>query len=124
MSTLIEKKSLLDKFNQDLEKLNRERLALAEDIKKQEDQQSRHVFKALDDVMQVQYYETNIVEFNDKKIVLNTGGHNTLSTLRHMNEASKHYKLGFEISCTKSIWEIKYKGNILPYDTEVKVLDR
>ena len=45
----------------------------------------------------IRYYDTDIVEFNGTEVFLHTGGFNTASTVRRMNEASKEFALGFTV---------------------------
>lgn len=51
--------------------------------------------------MKVVYHSTVIVEWNDFEIVLNTGGWDTVTTRRKMNQASRQFGLGFSVSRVK-----------------------
>lgn len=42
-------------------------------------------------------YNTTIVQFNDKKIILNFGGYRTVTTKRWMNKAAKEYDLFYQV---------------------------
>jgi hypothetical protein len=45
----------------------------------------------------IRYYDTDIVEFNGTEVFLHTGGFNTASTVRRMNQASKEFGLDFTV---------------------------
>jgi hypothetical protein len=45
----------------------------------------------------VKLHKTNIVAFNRDVICLNTGGYNTVTTRKRMNEVSKAYDLGYKV---------------------------
>lgn len=46
----------------------------------------------------VSYYGTEIVEWNNSEIFLHTGGYETMSTVRRMNQVSGEFGLGFHVS--------------------------
>lgn len=62
------------------------------------------------------YYNTPIVEFNNHKITLNTGGYYTQSTARRMNQISKDYDLGFFVCQKKGILYVEYKEKKYTFD--------
>lgn len=43
------------------------------------------------------YHSTCIVEFDEKQIILRTGGWDTVTTRRKMNQASRQFDLGFTV---------------------------
>ena len=45
----------------------------------------------------VRYHATNVVVFNKNKIVLNSGGWQTTTTKKRMNQASEAFDLGFHV---------------------------
>lgn len=49
----------------------------------------------------VVYHSTVIVEWDTTSIVLNTGGWDTVTTRRKMNQASTQFGLGFSVSRVK-----------------------
>ena len=57
----------------------------------------------------VKLYQTVIVSWDSEKIHINSGRHNTVTTRRRMNEASKHYALGFRVSSKKGQLVVTYK---------------
>lgn len=59
----------------------------------------------------VRLYDTDVVSFNPKHIVLRTGGWNTPTTARRMEEASQEYGLGLEgVSRHKGKMQVRYRG--------------
>jgi hypothetical protein len=45
----------------------------------------------------ITYHSTDVVKFNSKQIILNTGGWQTHTTKTRMNQASNQFKLGFKV---------------------------
>lgn len=52
----------------------------------------------------VRYHDTNVVEFTQDTITLNSGGWQTVTTKRRMNEVSAQYGLGFHVSQENFKW--------------------
>lgn len=49
----------------------------------------------------VRYHQTDVVRFNTREIILNTGGWNTRTTVTRMNQASNQFGLGYNVSIRK-----------------------
>lgn len=45
----------------------------------------------------VTLHQTEVVRFNDKRIVLNTGGWLTTTTMTRMTQASRQFNLGYSV---------------------------
>jgi len=45
----------------------------------------------------VKYHNTDVVSFNDKEIILKTGGYKTNTTKTRMNQTSRQFNLGFNV---------------------------
>lgn len=58
----------------------------------------------------IRYHQTDVVRFNDKQIILNTGGWFTNTTKLRMNQASHQYGLGFGVCQEKGAWYISRDG--------------
>lgn len=58
----------------------------------------------------VTYHETSVVTFNDKEIILNTGGWFTNTTKERMNQVSNVFKLGFYVQQVKGVWEVVFRN--------------
>ena len=48
-------------------------------------------------IVTIKYHATNVVTFNDKEIVLRTGGWKTKTTKARMDQASNQFGLGYSI---------------------------
>ena len=69
------------------------------------------------------YHSTPVVQFNDDRIILNSGGWETATTKTRMNQASHEYGLGFEVYQVNFTWYVDYKGETIPFTDGMK-LDR
>lgn len=63
----------------------------------------------------VRYYDTDVVTFTDKEIVLDTGGWWTRSTKLRMNQASLQFNLDYLVCMKGSDWHVVYKGKACEY---------
>jgi hypothetical protein len=72
----------------------------------------------------VVYYKTAVVTFNDKEIILNTGGWWTSSTQDRMNWASKNFDLNYRIQRKGKAWYVNYQDKQQAFDAEKIRLDR
>jgi len=61
-------------------------------------------------VTAVKLYATEIVVFSKDKIRLNTGGYNTVTTRRRMNEVSEEFNLGYKVFSKDFNIMVRYKG--------------
>ena len=71
----------------------------------------------------VVYHNTAVVQFNNDKIVLNSGGWDTRTTKTRMNQASSQYGLGFVVYQVNFSWYVDYDGDTMPF-TDGMTLDR
>jgi len=58
-----------------------------------------------------QSHDTQIVRFNDDEIILNSGGWQTVTTKRRMNQVSDVFHLGFRVSQRQGEWFVDYFAN-------------
>lgn len=54
-----------------------------------------------DGLTRVTYHSTVIVAFDASRVILNTGGWNTATTRRKMNQASRQFRLGYGVGRDK-----------------------
>jgi len=54
----------------------------------------------------VKYHDTDVVKFNNDKIILNSGGWKTNTTKLRMNQASRQFRLDFQVYQTDFNWYI------------------
>ena len=77
----------------------------------------------LEGLTSVVYHNTAVVQFNDKEIILNSGGWETATTKTRMNQASRQYSLGFDVYQVDFSWYVNYKGETIPF-TDGMILKR
>lgn len=61
-------------------------------------------------VTRVTYHGTDVVIFDDEKIILNTGGWKTVTTKARMNLASQEFVLGYWVYRSKGLWYVVYNN--------------
>lgn len=66
--------------------------------------------------MVVTYHRTQVVQFNDQEIILNSGGWRTSTTKTRMNQTSHQFDLGFNVYQNKGDWFVSYKGTAVPFE--------
>jgi hypothetical protein len=69
---------------------------------------STRVWKDSEGNTHVTYHSTEVVSFNDRWITLRTGGHQTVTTKKRMNEASQVFDLGYGVWSERGDWYIHY----------------
>lgn len=59
----------------------------------------------------IRYHNTDVVSFNEHRIILRTGGWKTVTTKLRMNQAARQFKLGYGVSQKNHQWYFaKYYG--------------
>ena len=71
-----------------------------------------------EDYMVVRYWNTDIVKFNNERIILNTGGWSTVTTKLRMNQASNQFGLGYNVYQKDFNWFVEYQGKTIPFNTQ------
>jgi hypothetical protein len=71
----------------------------------------------------VRYHDTDIVRFNHDYVWLNTGGFNTATTKRRINQAAEKYDLGFWVYQKDHEWFIQEEsyGETIWFNEEIKM---
>lgn len=69
----------------------------------------------IDDLTTVIYHQTKIVAFNDSMIILDSGGWDTATTKRKMNQASEDFGLGFQVFAKNGDWFVTFNGQTSPF---------
>jgi len=72
----------------------------------------------------ITYHTTPVVKFNEKIIVLNTGGWYTATTKLRMNQASNQFNLGYTVQQKKGSWFVTYKGKVFLFNQHRITLER
>lgn len=60
----------------------------------------------------VTYHATQVVKFNDKEIILNTGGWRSKTTKSRMNQASNQFNLGYKVWQECGEWYVMWAGGL------------
>ena len=68
-----------------------------------------------DNVLLITYHSTIVVKVSDDELILNSGGYQTNTTKRRMNQASLQYQLGFSVYQSDFCWYVAYNGDIIPF---------
>ena len=63
----------------------------------------------------VVYHNTAVVQFNNDKIILNSGGWDTRTTKTRMNQASNQYGLRFSVYQVDFAWYVSIGDDMQPY---------
>jgi len=63
----------------------------------------------------VTYHQTAVVKFNNREVILNSGGWWTMTTKTRMNQASHQFGLGFSVSQRGGEWFVDYLGKREPF---------
>ena len=63
----------------------------------------------------VKYHNTDVVKFNERKIILNSGGWLTKTTKNRMNQISNVYDFGYYVYQKNYKWFIDFKGETLEF---------
>jgi hypothetical protein len=72
----------------------------------------------------VTYYETVVVSFNEREVVLNTGGWWTTTTRVRMNQASRQFELGYLVFTERKSWYVRFAEQKHPFPSERVRVDR
>ena len=67
-------------------------------------------------ITKIVYHSTPVVSFNDKEIILNTGGYFTNTTKSRMNQASNQFDLGYSVYQKNWDWFVDYKGETIEFN--------
>jgi hypothetical protein len=64
----------------------------------------------------VQYHRTKVVKWNEREIILDSGGWFSPTTKNRMNQTSSQFKLGFSVYQKKGQWFVFYKDQDIPFE--------
>ena len=68
-----------------------------------------------EEVTRVTYHQTVVVAFNDKEIVLDSGGWRSATTKQRINQASNQFGLNLSVYQSKGDWYVDYQGVTLDF---------
>jgi len=65
----------------------------------------------------VKYHSTDVVKFNNKRVIINSGGWMTNTTKTRMNQASNQFGLGFQVYQKDFSWFVTLpNGETIPFE--------
>lgn len=70
----------------------------------------------------VKYHDTIVVRWNPFKIILDSGGWNTVTTKRRMNQTANEFHLGFGVYQSKGDWYVTWKGETLDFTDGMELI--
>ena len=76
----------------------------------------------LDGFTCVQYWQTIVIKFNDKEIILNSNGYDTKTTKTRINQASDEFMLGVNVFQKDFVWYVNFKGKILEFKDNMRLI--
>lgn len=68
------------------------------------------------------YHQTPVVKWNARKVILNSGGYQGVTTKRRMNEVAEHYGLNYQVYQKDYKWYVDIPGMTLDF-TDGMVFD-
>lgn len=67
----------------------------------------------------VVYHSTRIVRWNATEIILNSGGWQTATTKKKMNQAANQFHLDFTVYQEDFNWYVTFKNEIIPFENNM-----
>jgi len=74
-----------------------------------------------EEFINVVYHSTAVVKFNEKSIILNSGGYHTNTTKTRMNQTSNQFNLGYKVYQKNFSWFVDFKGKTIDYHDNIKL---
>ena len=72
----------------------------------------------------VKLYQTEVVRWNSKRIVLNNGGYVTATTKRRMNQTSNEFNLEYSVYSKSGEMLVDYNGKTVAFEFGTATLER
>ena len=82
------------------------------------------VFTDSDNFTRVVFHNTTVVGFDSETIVLNTGGWETPTTKKRMNQTADQFNLGFRVFQKNWVWFVEFKGEVKEFTSNTLILNR
>jgi len=70
----------------------------------------------------VRYHDTDVVSFNDRRIILRSGGWRTATTKTRMNQTANQFNLGFRVWQKSFEWFVDFKEVVYPFKDRMTLL--
>lgn len=71
----------------------------------------------------VRYHQTEVVQFDGNKVILDSGGWHSATTKKRMNQVSETHGLGFTVYQKNFEWLVDFHGTTIPF-TDGMTLNR
>lgn len=75
-----------------------------------------------DGFTKVTFHNTEVVKYNEDKIVLDSGGWMTATTKTRMNQASNQFGLGYRVFQKKGDWFVHHKGKDINFSDDMVLM--
>jgi len=72
----------------------------------------------------VKLYQTEVVRWNSKRIVLNNGGYVTATTKRRMNQTSNEFNLEYSVYSKSGEMLVDWQGKTVAFEFGTATLER
>ncbi len=69
----------------------------------------------------IKYHTTIVVRICRGSVLLDSGGWETVTTKRRMNQASDEFDLGFYVFQKNFEWFVSYKGEDIPFESGMEL---
>ena len=76
------------------------------------------------DLTVVRYHQTDVVTITPTRIMLNTGGWESMTTKVRMNQAAQQFALGYSVFQHKHIFHVRVNGQDYPFLGNCLEIDR
>jgi hypothetical protein len=79
------------------------------------------VYRDVHDDICIKYHTTIVVRITRRGVFLDSGGWETVTTKRRMNQASDEFDLGFYVFQKNFDWFVSYKGEEIPFESGMEL---
>jgi hypothetical protein len=79
------------------------------------------LFTDTDGLTKVVYHSTTVIAWNDKRIILNSGGYMTTTTKTRINQASNQFALGVKVYQKNFDWFVTHRGLDFPFTDNMEL---
>jgi len=73
-------------------------------------------------ITRITYHNTIVVSFDERRIVLDSGGWETATTKTRMNQTSNQFDLGYQVYQKDFEWFVDFKGETFDFYDGIKLL--
>ena len=73
------------------------------------------LFTSDDGMMTCKLHQTDVVKWDNKKIILNSGGWQTVTTKSRMIQCANQFNLPYYVFQRKNVWFVNWKDKVIPF---------